>query len=74
LRAPLYNLIVDKEFQYDIFSNIEDARLFMPDVVVVCSPAPTHLYFAQIFADIKSNIFIILVSKMLVFIPKPSFS
>jgi predicted dehydrogenase len=53
-----YNLIVDKEFQYDIFSNIEDARLFMPDVVVVCSPAPTHLYFAQIFADIKSNIFI----------------
>jgi len=53
-----YNLIVDKEFQNDIFLNIEDARLFMPDVVVVCSPAPTHMYFAQIFADIKSNIFV----------------
>jgi predicted dehydrogenase len=54
----IYNLIVDKEFQNDIFLNIEDASLFKPDVTVVCSPASTHMLYAQIFADNKSSIFI----------------
>ena len=42
----------------DIFLNIEDASLFKPDVTVVCSPASTHMLYAQIFADNKSSIFI----------------
>ena len=53
-----HNVIVDKEYQNEIFLNIDDARLFKPDVTVVCSPASTHVFIAQIFADIKSNIFI----------------
>jgi predicted dehydrogenase len=53
-----HNLIDDKEFQSDIFLNIEQARLFKPDATVVCSPAATHIFYSQIFADIKSNIFI----------------
>ena len=53
-----HNLIVDKEYQNEIFLNIDDARLFKPDVTVVCSPALTHVFIAQIFADIKSNVFI----------------
>jgi len=53
-----HNLNVDKEFKNEIFLNIEEARLIKPDVTVVCSPAPTHVLFAQIFADVKSHIFI----------------
>jgi predicted dehydrogenase len=53
-----HNSIVDEEFQNEILLNIEDAILFKPDVTVICSPASTHVFFAQIFADIKSNIFI----------------
>lgn len=53
-----YNSIVEEEFQNEIFLNIEDAILFKPDVTVICSPASTHVFLAQTFADIKSNIFI----------------
>jgi predicted dehydrogenase len=51
-------LAVDKELENDVFFKAEDAKLFKPDITVICSPAPTHIFFAQIFADTKSNMFI----------------
>ena len=48
--------IFNKKLRF--LNNLEEAKIFRPNVTIICSPANTHIQYAKIFSEINSNIFI----------------
>jgi predicted dehydrogenase len=47
-----------KNNKIKIFNDLDNAIDFKPNITLICSPAPTHIKYAEIFSKINSHIFI----------------